>query len=256
MNNLAGGYRAAGKLDRALPLSEETLKLSKAKLGADHPDTLTCMNNLAAAYYAAGNLDRALPLFQEAATRMEQRRFLHQGARRIVNNLAACHEQLHQFAEAETWRRKWLAVVKERDGVDSLPYASELAALGQNLLQQQKWTDAETVLRESLALRERKQPDAWTTFSTKSLLGDALLGQKKYADAEPLLLAGYEGMKQRADRRDQPGGSLPQVRLTEALERLVRLYEATGKKDEAARWRKELEAQKTAIPRARTEKQP
>jgi hypothetical protein len=26
----------------------------------------------------------------------------------------------------------------------------------------------------------------------------ALLGQKKYADAEPLLLAGYEAMKQRA----------------------------------------------------------
>ena len=35
------------------------------------------------------------------------------------------------------------------------------------------------------------------------------------------------------------------VRLTEAVERLVRLYEATGKKDEAAKWRKELEARKS-----------
>jgi hypothetical protein len=36
---LAGGFRAAGKLDRALALYEQTLKLRKAKLGPDHPDT-------------------------------------------------------------------------------------------------------------------------------------------------------------------------------------------------------------------------
>ena len=37
MSNLALGYRRAGKLDRALPLHEETLALMKAKLGPDHP---------------------------------------------------------------------------------------------------------------------------------------------------------------------------------------------------------------------------
>ena len=65
MNNLASGYRAAGQLDRALPLLEETLALRKAKLGPDHPDTLTSMNNLADGYRAAGQLDRALPLYEE-----------------------------------------------------------------------------------------------------------------------------------------------------------------------------------------------
>ena len=65
MNNLASGYQAAGQLDRALPLLEETLALQKAKLGPDHPDTLTSMNNLAIGYQAAGQLDRALPLFEE-----------------------------------------------------------------------------------------------------------------------------------------------------------------------------------------------
>ena len=65
MNNLAVAYQAAGKLDLALPLFEETLKLRKAKLGPDHPDTLDSMNNLAMAYQAAGKLDLALPLFEE-----------------------------------------------------------------------------------------------------------------------------------------------------------------------------------------------
>lgn len=85
-------------------------------------------------------------------------------------------------------------------------------------------------------------PDARTTFNTKSLLGGALLGQKKYADAEPLLLAGYEEMKQREAKIPEQG----KVRLPEAIERLVQLYEARDKKDDAARWRKELEARKQA----------
>jgi hypothetical protein len=65
------------------------------------------------------------------------------------------------------------------------------------------------------------------------MLGEALAGQKKYAEAEPLLLAGYKGMKEREATIPEP---FRKVRLTEALERLVRLYEATGRKDEAAKW--------------------
>jgi TolA-binding protein len=115
-----------------------------------------------------------------------------------------------------------------------------LASLGLCLLKSGKPADAEPVLRECLAIRDKKQPDDWMTFNTKSLLGAALLGQKKYTDAEPLLLAGYEGMKKRLDTRPQED----KVRLTEALERLVQLYEATGKKDKADEWRKNWEAAK------------
>jgi serine/threonine protein kinase/tetratricopeptide (TPR) repeat protein len=65
MDNLAGGYHAAGKLDKALPLLEEVLKLTKAKLGPDHPNTLTSMNNLAAGYQTVGQWDKALSLFEQ-----------------------------------------------------------------------------------------------------------------------------------------------------------------------------------------------
>jgi hypothetical protein len=63
------------------------------------------------------------------------------------------------------------------------------------------------------------------------------MDQEKYADAEPLLLSGYEGLKQRQDLI--PAQERP--RLIKALERLVKLYEAWGRKDQAMRWRKELE---------------
>ena len=71
--------------------------------------------------------------------------------------------------------------------------------------------------------------------NSQSLLGGALLGQEKYADAEPLLLAGYEGMKQR-EKTIPPQGK---VRLTEAVERLIELYTATNKPDEVTKWRAE-----------------
>ena len=95
-------------------------------------------------------------------------------------------------------------------------------------------------MRECLKIRELKEADVWTTFNTKSMLGGSLLGQKKYAEAEPLLLAGYEGMKDREAKIPAQG----KVRLAEALEGLVQLYDATQQKDKAAPWRKKLEVRR------------
>jgi hypothetical protein len=236
MGHLAAGYRDAGKLDAALPLLEQALQLTKAKRGPDHPATLTSMDNLAYGYRAAGKLDAALALDEQAARVIEQQKFQHEYAGRIIANTADCLERLRRFDAAETWRRKWLAVVKERAGPDAPDYAAALTGLGDNLLLQHKWADAEPMLREGLTIREKKQPNAWTTFDTRSLLGGSLLGQQKHADAEPLLLAGFAGMKQRAAAI--PPQSTP--RLAEAAERLVRLYETTGQAAEAAKWRAEL----------------
>ena len=134
---------------------------------------------------------------------------------------------------------------------DSPQLAGLLAQIGLGLQQEKKWTDAEPLLRECLSIREQTQPDVWSTFNTKSLLGGALLGQKKYADAEPLLLAGYEGMKQREKTIPEQG----KIRLREAVERLLQLYEATGKTDEAAKWRKELDAIKAGLKKVQEKPQ-
>jgi hypothetical protein len=120
--------------------------------------------------------------------------------------------------------------------------AEALAQSSLTLLQRSAYADAEALLHECLTIRAKTQPDFWTTFHTQSLLGGALLGQKKYAEAEPLLLAGYDGMKQREVQIPPQG----KFRLTEAVERLVQLYEATDRKDEAAKWKKIQEEVKEA----------
>src|SRR5262249_42507475 len=79
------------------------------------------------------------------------------------------------------------------------------------------------------------------TFATQSLLGAALVGQQKEADAEPLLAQGYAGMKKHQAKIPKDHTHY----LTEALERLVRLYDARRNQAEADRVRKEREAAKT-----------
>jgi serine/threonine protein kinase len=85
----------------------------------------------------------------------------------------------------------------------------------------------------------KKDPDTWQTFLTKSRLGNGFLARKKYTEAEPLLVQGYANLKQHEVE-------IAKTYRTEALERLVQLYDAWGKPDEAAKWRKELEETKAA----------
>jgi hypothetical protein len=134
--------------------------------------------------------------------------------------------------------------VKQKAGGDSPAYASLLATLGFNLLHQEKWTDAEPYLHECLVIRQKTQPDVWSTFNVQSMLGGSLLGQQKYADAEPLLLAGYLGMKQ----REKTIPPVAQARLGEALDRLIELYTATNKPDEVNKWQAERAKYRTPAP--------
>jgi tetratricopeptide (TPR) repeat protein len=154
----------------------------------------------------------------------------------LTNDLAGLLSQSGRHAEAEPLFRTGLALARKKFGPEHLHTANTMAQIGLSLIQQSKWTDAEPVLRDCLAIREKRQPDVWTTFNTRSLLGGSLLGQKKYAEAEPLIVAGYEGMIAR-EAKIPPQGK---PRLTEAGERVVKLYEAWGKTDKAAEWRAKL----------------
>ena len=115
------------------------------------------------------------------------------------------------------------------------------AALGRKWLRQKEYTKAEPLLRDDL-LRHGKDND-WYRFHCESLLGESLLGQKKFGDAEPFLITGYKGMKEREAK-------IPATlkhHLTEAGERLVRLYDEWGKPEGAAKWRAKLARELPAV---------
>ena len=149
-----------------------------------------------------------------------------------------------------------LVLRKKNLGAEHPDTTAAMANLGFNHLKQKNHAEAEPLLRECLAIREKTQPKTWLLANTQSLLGEALAGQAReilstdpvaaagtLADAEPLLLSGYDGLKARAESIPVP---IRTTRLTEALQRLIDLYSAWDKPTEVTRWRKELEAGKAA----------
>jgi serine/threonine protein kinase/tetratricopeptide (TPR) repeat protein len=245
LQSLGTIYRAYHRTAEAIALLEHVRQKRVMLLGGHHRVTLNTLFQLALAYQDAGELDKALPLLQEAAAGVERLQFAWSTGDSIVPQLCFLHERLKQFDQAEVWRRKWLAVIKVRDGPGSGLYVGlrGLAGLGWNLLKQQKYAEAEPILRESLAILEKIEPGEWTTCYTQALLGGALLGQQKYSESEPLLVDGYQGMRKTGNGRGHSyTSSRTPARVIETLERLVQLYDAMNKPDEAAKWRMELEA--------------
>jgi serine/threonine protein kinase len=238
MNQLASALRSAGKVDEALQLLEDCVQRTNAKLGPDHPDTLISINSLAGALKDAGRPGDSEVLMRGVVRQARDKLgFDHAHTQTYVRNLADCYFRLKQPERAEPLWRELAQFWRDKAGDDSPQHARELNSLGLNLIDQQKYQDAEPILRKCLTIRLNTEAELWTTFNTKSALGGALAGQKKYSDAEPLLLSGYEGMKAREAKIPAAG----RARLVEAQERIVQLYEAWGKPEQAAEWRAKAE---------------
>jgi eukaryotic-like serine/threonine-protein kinase len=105
-------------------------------------------------------------------------------------------------------------------------------------LERHKYQDAEPPARAALSAREKTAADSWRRFESESLLGAILAGQRKYAEAEPLLLSGFEGMRQRQRRIPAP----ERFALASAGAWIVRLYEDSTRPDKASDWTRRLHA--------------
>jgi tetratricopeptide (TPR) repeat protein len=102
--------------------------------------------------------------------------------------------------------------------------------LGSTLLKVDRFESARQLLGNCLEVQELALPQgAWRTAHTMSLLGASLTGLGRFDEAEPLLLNGYERIIGHTD--------VPTVCMDEALGRIIRLYEAQDRPEQAAKWR-------------------
>jgi tetratricopeptide (TPR) repeat protein len=246
MNHLAACYGSAKQLDRALPLLEEVLRIQRVQLGPDNLATLETLKNMALACTAAGQHDKAVPLLEERRAGLA--RTLGPDHAKVVaatGDLVTALLAAKQGAQAMPLAREYLEGLKRQHGAESEVLEQARIRLGNDLTRQGRSGDAEPIFREVLALQEKKDPDDWKVFTSRSRLANALIGQKKFDEAENLLLNAVEGLKAR-EAKIPPGHTA----LLDTLQRLVALYEAQGKKDEAAKWRQEIERRKANRPGA------
>ena len=273
--NLAWAYESAGRCLEAINHYEEIIALSDSKLGPDNDFsvdtgrwlaraclrfgssnepferletmakkyetkrgplagvTISLRESLAAAYETAGRAADAVSLLQNVMNDFESKGKADDPRTfNIRMTMAQLDERLGRWSDAETLRRDTLARRRKQEKPDSRLVGIDLAFLGRSLVKQEKWSAAEPILRECLAIREKTMPDNWLRFNAMALVGASLLGQAKYADAEPLLVAGYQGLLARAALIREAD----KFNLYETGERLVRLYKAWGKPEQARAW--------------------
>jgi eukaryotic-like serine/threonine-protein kinase len=245
-------YALAHRFPEGIALGEEALKRSKAKRGPRYPGTLLIRGILGMCYELAGRFPDAISLHQETLELMKEHLSPdHPQTFATIWALVRAYRGAGRPEEAVAPGEEALKVSQARYGPRPLTTVNSMAHLAEVHMDLGRYDRAEPLLRQGLAILEEDWPDEWGTFEVKSLLGGALLGQQKYDEAVPLLLGGYQGLKERAARIVPNGHG----ELTAALERLVRLYDAWEKPDQAAKWRKELEAHTKAGEKAATPKE-
>jgi tetratricopeptide (TPR) repeat protein len=215
--------------------------MRKQLLGNKHPTVAQALNSLSGVLALEGKQAEAEKVNREALTTFGWFRLGDLSDDHYGRGLDFFDKG--SLAEAEACFRH--AMETRRKNKHDLDVA--ISALANTLRRQRKFSEAEPLFRECVAMRETNCPNAWYTFFTRLRLGATLMGKRNYEEAEPLLISGYEGMRQRESGiRDRY-----QV-LEESIQTLVQLFEATSRFEKAAEWRTKLTVVQAAGPRGKT----
>jgi serine/threonine protein kinase/tetratricopeptide (TPR) repeat protein len=231
---LAQTYYGSEQFDRAIPLMEVVVPNFKTAYGIDDMKTQNVIASLIVYYLDMGRCDKAeatLATIQDGGanrptelTRFQDRR--QKQVRELIRRLRPVADRYQQALAA-----------KKADAPDTL---AARQAFGVVLAAENRLTPAAYHLAAVLHARQRLGvADDFDTQVCRLELGAMRLKLRKFGEAESLLLEAYAGLKRHE-------GAIPEAKLraTEALERLVQLYNAWGKKDKATEWRQKLEEQK------------
>ncbi len=240
-------YNAQGKATQAEKLLTKALSDLRGTPGDYRQLTYRTTRALAETYEIEGKPTEAEVLYTQA---LDGTRAVwgeeHPWTLAVVWRLADLYVQDGRPEKAEPLLIEAQRLGAHLDDQGNILIASTACTLVRLRLAQRRPTEAEPLARRALAIANERYPDLWSRYDALSLLGAALAGQQKFAAAEPLLLEGYQGLKEREER-------IPFLwrkrRPAEAGARIVDLYNAWGKQDEAERWRKRVGGAKPDSPK-------
>jgi serine/threonine protein kinase/tetratricopeptide (TPR) repeat protein len=233
--NLAEVYWCDGKYAQSEALYSQAVETGRRVLGPEHPFTLMHMDGLAGDYLEQGKYAQAEAMLNK--TLEASRRVLgpeHNYTLIFLTDLTSLYQRQGNYAMAQDYAALALAGRRKTFGSDHPLTMTSAADLALAYLSHGKFGESEPLAREALDFGRKKQPDDWKRFRAESLLGASLAGQKQYAEAEPFLLEGYQGMAARKDQIAVPD----RYHLYRAREWILQMYQAWGKPEKAAEWRK------------------
>ncbi|MBU0617010.1 MAG: serine/threonine-protein kinase, partial [Planctomycetes bacterium] len=228
--NLASVLRERSQLDEAETLAREALEQASDVLGPDHPDTLKAVSHLGIILRLAGNFDEAETYLEDAVAVSEKLHGPHDP--RTLNRLSSLAGLLYEqgkLAQAETMMRRVVDGLREVYGESGSQTVSAMNNLGLLLVELDKLEEAEEVLQTVVRLTDEAAPPGhWFRWTVRLSYGECLLKMERFEEAEQLLLECFERLS------DTLGSEHHRTRG--AAEKLVTLYEAWGRPEEAAKY--------------------
>jgi serine/threonine protein kinase len=246
-SDLASVLRLNGDLDGAETLLRTALEVHRKTRGDAHAMTATTLHDVALITSAKGDLSAAESQFRTAMD--IHRRALgerHPLVAVTLNSLSHVSREQGRNGEAAAALEAALDIARQALGSDHqlvAIYTLNLAAVHQA---RGEFTAAESLAREGFRVRllapqmvpNRRRifpEDDWSIAATRGLLGAILTKLARYSEAETVLLE---------SKRDLEASPAPSQRDVDAtLTRLIALYTAWGRPDEAARYRTLLRSQ-------------
>ncbi len=189
LRTVGDAYRGVGESERAIGFLQRSLKLMKAKLGPEHPDTLATMNDLAWAYKVAGKPDLALPLFEETLKlRKAKLGPDHPDTLGSMNNLALAYQAAGKLDLALPLFEETLKLRKAKLGPEHPDTLRSMNNLAGAYLPAGKLDLALPLFEETLKLRKAKLgPEHPQTLGSMNNLALAYQAAGKLDLALPLL---------------------------------------------------------------------
>jgi serine/threonine-protein kinase len=192
VNNLAIIRYRAGLLPEAEQSFREAYAGFSRANGPDHQYTLSALNNLGATLSEQGKYAEAESVLREAIRR-RTRQFgaENPSTAQSKRHLSMLFHRTNRGAEAERVLRGVVAVYR-RELPDHPRLPEALTSLGEVLTTRGRTAQADTLLREALAIRTAKLgAEHPATAETTRALGENLVALGRYAEAESLLVASH-----------------------------------------------------------------
>jgi len=231
MGNLGVMRRERGDLDGSIALLDQALEEYRHLPGDPRFEKGTALSNLATAFMLKGEYDRAEPLAREAFDLLRNSvGEKHPYPARPLITLGHIAYGRGDYPKAKEEIARALDLQHRGIPEGHIEFGNSWVALGKILTRTGETTEAESYLRKALDLRTRALPAGHHLIAdAHGALGDCLTSQTRFSEAEPLLCESYKILETRLGPKDP--------RTQEARQRLLTLYQAWDKPDEAARYR-------------------
>jgi hypothetical protein len=164
----------------------------------------------------------------------------------ILNDVAFLYQREGRYALAETYGADVLARRRRVLGAEHPDTIVTMTDQAMTYASERKFVQGEQLAREARDRSRKIEPESWRRYYAESLLGENLAGLKRYAEAEPLLLEGYNGMMAHADQIIAPQHFV----VERASAWVPQLYDAWGKPERAAAWRRQAAVGNSAVESA------